>query len=691
MQKISEEHNIHSNSGSKIIKSQLNKKICLLNSEIKKLRKNMNYGLVWDDQSQVVIENRKNQYPVLDEFSELEINSKLKHLPMNLLIEGDNYNSLSVLSYTHTNKIDMIYIDPPYNTGGTLMYNNNYVDKDDSFVHSKFLSILYYRLRIAKMLLKKNGVICCTIDNHELLSVLGVLEKFNARLLNIVVIVIKPEGRNQKGAIMSAHEYAIFATWGEPTARRILPRTEVKQQYPEMTNDGQQYRWDTFYRRGDKKLNPENQSRWYPIYVNEKTLELHLTNKKGYKKVLPIDTNGTKWIWDMLKMDLDEVLQNLNKDDPEIIAKKNPKSNQITIHIKRWKKYYSKPLSFWNHPDYSPQSYGSKIIPKILDKDIKFDYPKSVFAVYDCIDIFLPEDGVVLDFFAGSGTTGHATQLLNLRDKDMNNAFIKKYGKEYYTHIEFLKTDAKLYSPFDPMHSDKTELTSKELSEKWKEWKQKHAKRHFILCTNNEIPEKILQKLRKNKSWDEKNLDQHSEGICKKITYPRMKGISKDWIWNKDQSLRLTNPLSSEGHIVHKKSSGDKVPKIQFRMKYFKTTFVNLESITDQSKKEFVNQSTEILCIKENCFEKVKNKQKFIIFKNFENKYIGIIYHDDGIEPFKNEIKNMFGNKNKIHTYVFSLSDEVDTTDFEEVQQLVNLKSIPISILNVYRRIFTND
>ena len=109
---------------------ELIEKIQNLEKNIESLSKVKKWGLTWNDQPQDVISNWRNKLPILQEFKKKEIKSKNK-LPRNILIEGDNYNSLSVLNYTHSKKIDMIYIDPPYNTGGSLLYNNKYVDKKD--------------------------------------------------------------------------------------------------------------------------------------------------------------------------------------------------------------------------------------------------------------------------------------------------------------------------------------------------------------------------------------------------------------------------------------------------------------------------------------------------------------------------------------------------------------------------------
>ena len=135
--------------------------------EVARLRKRKKYGLVWEDKPEDVVEQCKTELPVLKEVKNKAI-AKDKNGPVNILIEGDNYHALSVLNYTHKGKIDVIYIDPPYNTGNKdFKYNDHWVDKEDTYRHSKWLSFLSGRLRFAKNLLKSNGVMFISIDDNE--------------------------------------------------------------------------------------------------------------------------------------------------------------------------------------------------------------------------------------------------------------------------------------------------------------------------------------------------------------------------------------------------------------------------------------------------------------------------------------------------------------------------------------------
>jgi len=131
------------------------------------LKKRKKYGLVWEEKTEEVVEMCKEKLPVLKEIKDKEIITD-KDKPVNLLIEGDNYHALSVLNYTHAKKVDVIYIDPPYNTGNKdFIFNDHYVDKEDAYRHSKWLSFMEKRLKLAKNLLKDTGVIFISIDDNE--------------------------------------------------------------------------------------------------------------------------------------------------------------------------------------------------------------------------------------------------------------------------------------------------------------------------------------------------------------------------------------------------------------------------------------------------------------------------------------------------------------------------------------------
>jgi len=600
--------------------------------ELKRLKKKMSFGLKWENKFEEVSQRCQNELPVLKNLSKNDIYKKKGNF--DILIEGDNYHALAVLNITHQKRIDVIYIDPPFNTGKkNWKYNNHYVDKNDGYRHSKWLSWMHKRLKLARRILKKDGVLIIAIDDHELFGLLGILENLHAKLLGTICIVIKPEGRNQMNHIMESHEYAIFVTWGNPKVRKIMPRMDKNQEFPETALDGREYRWNNFWKRGDIQ-DPENSNRWYPIYVDPRTEEISLDAKNEFIEIYPIDTNDKKVIWDSISDTFQEKLDNINENDSDIRIK--PRQNEtdpIQIQTRIYKQYYSKPLSYWNTPDYSPQAYGNKLVQKILNTKRSFDYPKSVHTVFDCIDLYLSSTGLVLDYFAGSGTTGHATWLLNERDKQLDKRFTEKYGENWHSNSKFLNFEGKTYA-----HFETNNLSLNELEIMWKKWRKESSQRHFIICTNNE------------------------NNIAQEICYRRLKNVISGY-FDKDKKINgLTNNL-----------------------KYFKTGFVD-RSPTDKNKRLLVSKSTEMLCLREDCFIEIEFNPYFSIYKNDCGVFLGIVYDDEGINPLKHEIKKL---GKMFNVYVFSLDESAREDEFEDVQNLVRLKPIPQAIYNVYWSIFS--
>lgn len=412
----------------KLNQEELLSEIARLKKELKKKKK---YGLVWEEKKEDVVEMCKEKLPVLVEDKSKAINETGEDEPVNILIEGDNYHALSALNYTHEGKIDVIYIDPPYNTGAKdWKYNNDYVDSDDAFKHSKWLCMMEKRVKLSKKLLKKNGVLCCTIDEYEIFSLLGIFNELNSKILSIVSIVNKAEGRNQKKYFTGGIEYAVFVTWGNPVMRgleveEINSCDECGKKISgkeKVGNDSKtkQFEWVGFHRRNPIK-DPTSSNRWYPIYISNGEISLNKT--KNSIEVFPINKKGDKKIWGWKK---ERLAKFLDKNKNEFRAEKYELKKEIRYKIlhKRYEVNKVKPKSYWIGSKYNAYSYGTKLIKEILQTtETLFEFPKSLKAVIDCIDLFLPEDGTVLDFFAGSGTTGHAALELNKRD-DGSRKFI---------------------------------------------------------------------------------------------------------------------------------------------------------------------------------------------------------------------------------------------------------------------------
>jgi len=190
---------------------ELSTRISELETKIKKLQSRKRYGLVWEDNPEQVFELCKEQLPVLAEDTKKEILTEQEN-PVNILIEGDNYHSLSVLNYTHKGKIDGVYIDPPYNTGNQdFIYNDRFVDKEDAYRHSKWIGFMAKRLNLAKQLLTKSGVLFISINDIEL-SQLKLLcdEIFGEKNVEVMIwYKIPEEGTAGQGKMKITHRFRL--------------------------------------------------------------------------------------------------------------------------------------------------------------------------------------------------------------------------------------------------------------------------------------------------------------------------------------------------------------------------------------------------------------------------------------------------------------------------------------------------
>ena len=378
--------------------------------EIARLRKRKKYGLVWEDKPEDVVEQCKTELPVLKEVKNKAI-AKDKNGPVNILIEGDNYHALSVLNYTHKGKVDVIYIDPPYNTGAqNWRYNNNYVDADDAFRHSKWISFMSHRLAFAKKLLSERGFLICAIDANELF-VIGLLldELFGVRnRIGLVTVLHNPKGRNFTKWFSANSEYMLVYAKNANVAlfNDIAIDQEIKKSFNLVDKNGKRYRFEPFMRSRTETLRENKPAFWYPVYVSKDLKHLTLEVSKGYYKVFPIAPNKKEATW----INLPETFEEKNKQGLFIAKMENGV-------VRIYRKFYEQQIfkNVWLDQKYQSEFHGTNLLKIILGKNI-FEYPKSLYLILDILKITAKEDSVILDFFAGSGTTGHAVLELNKED-----------------------------------------------------------------------------------------------------------------------------------------------------------------------------------------------------------------------------------------------------------------------------------
>lgn len=378
-----------------------------LEDELRRLKKSKRYGLVWEDKPEDVVERCKNELPILvEDYSKRVIDwwDDLTHI----LIEWDNYHALSVLAYTHEKKVDLIYIDPPYNTGATdWKYNNNYVDANDTFRHSKWISMMNNRLNIAKKLLKDDGVLVCAIDENEC-SHLWVLLEWIFLDYEIHKITVVHNPRWVQGANFSyTNEFLffVFRRGNNPIWSRKIENDDIN--------------WSNLRNWWWESLRSDARNCFYPVIVENDEIvwfwdvendDFHpkdqVVKKWTQYYVYPIDQKWVERKWRYARQTVEEIIGHLRVK----VSKK------WKFEIEIWKNFGTV-KTVWIDSRYDASEYWSKLIQKVVP-GIDFTFPKSLWAVYDSIAPVMKtrRNGVVLDFFAWSGTTWHAVQELNKED-----------------------------------------------------------------------------------------------------------------------------------------------------------------------------------------------------------------------------------------------------------------------------------
>ncbi len=369
------------------------------------------------------------------------------------LIEADNYHALQLLEYLYAGKVDCIYIDPPYNTGARdWKYNNDYVDGSDTYRHSKWLSMIQKRLRIAKKLLNpRDSVMIVTIDEKEYLHLGCLLEElFPEAKIQMVTSAISSQGSTRDGLFSRSDEYIFFLFIGDAT---------VSKSSDDMLNEGQSKSksqlWFQFVRTGKGNLRVDSKNLFYPIYVDPqigKIISIGESIPLEVDKATVESVNGEFVIWPTTadgqearwRTSREVAIRRLNKGLLRLGKTGKKKSgwsvltvnegteikiqngdvtisgydeNGSAILIDGEKSTLRSPKTMWNKTSHNAGWHGSKLLAGILP-GIKFPYPKSLYAVKDCIRFFAANktNALVVDFFAGSGTTMHAVNLLNAED-----------------------------------------------------------------------------------------------------------------------------------------------------------------------------------------------------------------------------------------------------------------------------------
>lgn len=374
--------------------------------------------------------------------------------PFHTVINGENFHVLEQLTFTHENAVDAIYIDPPYNTGARdWKYNNDYVEGDDLYRHSKWLAFMERRLKIAKRLLKADhSVLIVTIDEKEYLRLGLLLEQtFPEARIQMISSVINPKGAARGTSFSRTDEYVFFVMFGQsaPTAAALSTEWKVAQD----ARAGK-LRWAELIRAGSNTRRIDRPNQFYPVFVendgsgpsihsvgtayygNERS---EITPPAGCYAVWPIRSDGSEGNWQISATALSEIIgkgyvrlgswrnertaisylkrgeqQKVESGVFPIVGRNNDGS--IATDASGYTPVFL-PGTQWRIASHNAEQGGTNLIKALLPGR-RFPFPKSLYAVEDALRFFLSDkpSAVVLDFFSGSGTTAHAVMRLNRQD-----------------------------------------------------------------------------------------------------------------------------------------------------------------------------------------------------------------------------------------------------------------------------------
>ena len=583
------------------------------------------YGLVWEDKPEDAEEEMRTKLPVLREVVEKRIKSELglnrlkdsqdsntarskpvqtslfsetenqvnqeNHknqssdngvAPNHILIEGDNLHALTALTFTHEGRIDVIYIDPPYNTGNKdFKYNDSFVDREDSYRHSKWLSFMDKRLRIAKRLLSEKGVIFISIDDNEQAPLKLLCDEVfgETNFIGEIVWFKKRKGSFLSNQLISLTEYILPYCKSDPVhlfggkpdnseSQPIVKRTNSRKQLSFKSNTVKTKLKNGTYNKG--------------TYGEGSIASLLLTDIEVYNGLIINDfTIDAPFVWSQ------EFLEDEIENGTEILI--NTLNLQVRV-IRRNNDSIKAMPSFLDGREFGATNEDAyEFLKDMFQTDRPFAYSKPTNLVKKIIESssYFNKSSIILDFFAGSGTTLHATMQLNAEDG---------------------------------------------------------GNRQCILVTNNE------------------------NNICEEVTYERNRRVIQGY-------------TNSKGEWVKGLSNNS--------LRYYKTELVGREPSL-KNKRELTRLATELLCIKEDCYEEQEiTIQQAKLFAN--GKVMLLVLFDDHVIPDAVKFIKSQINGITIKVYVFSMGSDPYTEDFYEVSDKIELCALPDAIYKAYRSVLPKN
>ena len=547
--------------------------------------------------------------------------------PNHILIEGDNLHALTALTFTHEGKVDVMYFDPPYNTENKdFKYNDTFVDLEDSFRHSKWLSFIYKRLIIAKKLLSINGIIFISIDDNEQAQLKLICDEVFGELNyhGVISWIKKTKPINSGKAKLQLQSQVEYIHTYTRIPKSVHPGFKLREL------------GERKYREYDKI----GYCRLFDLEDSDTGMKNRETMKFPILGVFPGEGKRWKIGFDTAKNLIDNKLITIHEGKAKQII--YPEDDELPF----------KP--FWSHfskEDGKTAEDGKKLLSDIIGNTHNFDTVKPVQLITEILYATSKKDSIILDFFAGSGTTLHATMLLNAEDNGNRQCILVTNNENNIcTEITFPRCYNVINGYFSKsknkvlLYIDKITLSN--------------------LSKSNEI----LQKIKDVKEINKINFDEIKIEI-------------------KDSSINVWGE-TKKGNFIKGLANNN--------LRYYRTEFVG-STKTEQNKRQLTQASTDLLCIKEDCYTEITadkglNPLQCRIFTNDAGKYMAVVYHSrtqwEVFTQLIGVIKSLENRTEKVKLYAFSPEKETLIDDFVEVEELIEAVPLPEAIYNAYRATF---
>lgn len=388
------------------------------------------FGLMWAGKSKAV---EALQAPSMASLVPDVENSINWDTAQNVFIEGDNLEVLKLLQKAYNDQVKLVYIDPPYNTGNDFVYNDDFsqplkhylevtgqVDSEGNRLvantevsgrkHSNWLNMMYPRLVLARNLMSDDGLLAVSIDENEVSNLVSMLDEiFGAECrIAVVAVVNNLKGRSDSEYIATAHEYLLLYTRSKFKTLGLPLPDGIQETYKLTDSDGLSYRLLPLRKSGTNSLRSDRPNMFYPLYANVETGEVKVDKQDGWAEVLPLFPDGREgcWRWgiETARTQIDLLFAKSTKDgkaDIQVMDYLGDGSDQRRV----------KPKSVWIDPKFTTD-LGTYQLKELLGEGI-FNHPKPLGLLEEILEFVVEPGDTVLDFFAGSGTTGHALFLRN--------------------------------------------------------------------------------------------------------------------------------------------------------------------------------------------------------------------------------------------------------------------------------------